>query len=73
MQYTPERKFLRKIEEMRKQSAEMFKNGTNNVFLLFPNGTLDVLQNPSQAEIKEAVELKTKIKDLILYMNGELL
>ena len=58
---------------MRKQSAEMFKNGTNNVFLLFPNGTLDVLQNPSQAEIKEAVELKTKIKDLILYMNGELL
>lgn len=63
----------KELEEMKAQSADMFKNGMNNLYLLFPNGSIDILENPSQADIKEAVELKTKIKDLILYMNGEIL
>lgn len=59
------------LEMMKNQSQQLFKEGVINIFIRFPNGTIDILKNPSQSEIKEAIDLKTKIKDVVLYMNGE--
>lgn len=58
-------------EAVKSKSELMYKNGISNIHIRFPNGTIDVLENPTQIDMKDALELKTKIKDVAIFMNGE--
>ena len=67
----PKKSTSSELEDIKEQSNNMFQNGVSNIFIRFPNGHIDVIENPSQIFINEAMDLKTKIKDVVIYMNGE--
>ena len=54
--------------------SKFSEEGIQNIVMVFPepNVAVDIIENPTEKDIKEVNQLSSQLKDLIIFKNGEL-